>query len=105
MNIHDTNALKIHVVSPVACWIGIGFGKSGMTNVDMNVIEFKNNGGYSLVDMYSKGKFRPKTDEDLGGTNDLYDAQYSFTDKYHSLTYKRKLVTDDEYDFNIPLVC
>ena len=74
-----------------------------MTHTDMNVAEFKKD-DYNLIDYYSKGKLHPATDVDLGGVDDLYNHKYSFINNMHTLSYNRKLVTNDMYDFKIPLV-
>jgi len=74
-----------------------------MTDTDMNVAVFKKD-NYNLIDYYSKGKLRPSIDTDLDGVDDLYNHKYSFANNMHTLSYNRKLVTNDMYDFKIPLV-
>jgi hypothetical protein len=100
----DFETLMVDIKVPTPCWVGIGFGTSDMTNVDMHVAEFKNKTDFGLIDMYSKTKGRPIVDEALEGTNDLTNAQYSYKDNMYSLSYNRKLKTDDKYDFIMPLV-
>jgi hypothetical protein len=105
---NDTNSIKIDAINnthlqisltgKVGTWTGIGFSGS-MVGTDMNIIEFTDNNNYNLYDSFSSHHEKPKSDTDLGGSNDLVVQSFN-TDANNTSTivYQRKLDTGDEFD-------
>ena len=75
-----------------------------MTDNDVNVVEFlpKNNETkYTIYDGWSSKYGRPKTDEELGGTNDLRVFNYKVENDRPVITFTRLMSTSDKYDKDI----
>jgi hypothetical protein len=82
--------------------LGIGYG-TGMTNTDMNIVEFLSDGKYTLTDAYSTGYEQPAADTTKGGANSLINITYNTSGTSPILRYERKLNTGDQYDKVIAL--
>jgi len=69
-----------------------------MKNADM-VFGFVKDGEVSIFDMFSTGDFGPHPpDTELGGTNDIADFGGKEDGGFTTIEFKRRLITDDEYD-------
>ena len=83
-------------------WIGLGFSKDGyMAGSDMIMAYIDSNGKALAFDMFANSRAAPPQDSSLGGTSDLTNIQGAFANKRTSITFTRKLMTMDKYDYTI----
>lgn len=81
-------------------FIAVGFGGS-MYDADMVAGWVDGSGKAVIGDYYSSEEAEPKTDESLGGSNDIKIISGSKTETSTTLVFSRKLVTGDKYDRDI----
>jgi hypothetical protein len=93
----SADTMQVTVIGQDNTWVGIGYGQ-GMNGVDMNIIEFADNGNYALTDAYATTTAMPTADATQGGTNDLTNVVYSRSNSLPQVVYQRKLKTTDSKD-------
>jgi hypothetical protein len=83
-------------------WVSIALSKDGMmkdADMIMGYIDFS--GKPVMTDRYATGRTLPPLDTDLGGTSDLKNIQGFYKNNRTNITFSRKLITGDKYDYNI----
>ena len=106
MNVHwsvkDGN-LSIALDGNTTGWVSIGFEPTmGMKDADM-LIGWVKDGRAHVVDAFSTGMYGPHPpDTTLGGEDDILAFGGTEADGRTVIEFVRRLVTEDEYDFDFP---
>ncbi|PRP76058.1 ferric reductase-like transmembrane protein [Planoprotostelium fungivorum] len=82
-------------------WVGIGLNSQNMMQGADMMVGWVDNGNVVLLDQYATGRSLPQNDADNGGANDLTLTGNSSLPNRVSISFSRKLVTQDQHDWKI----
>lgn len=91
--------LVMELRAPTQGWVGVGFNQENdIVRSDLLLFHVIN-GQAESTDMYVKGFGNPKTDESLGGSQDIEILDFNETDQETFLKFRRSWKGADVYDY------
>mmetsp|Transcript_17632 Transcript_17632/g.44926 ORF Transcript_17632/g.44926 Transcript_17632/m.44926 type:complete len:1818 (+) Transcript_17632:144-5597(+) len=97
------DAVEITYGAPGYAYIGIGFGRVFMHELDTVVCWVDDSGMTTCYDGWAVVHGAPKFDTELGGRSDIEVVQGFRVNGYTQVTFRRKLRTGDEWDHDIEI--